>query len=281
MHDASSAPSLPLSTTHSSDGTIHTYLQQEPSSSKDTAPLQHGYSYPLACSGAAVSKPASTTSADESFLIDLPPMSQLDCSVLDALPLSLRNQILRSYEKSVKSEGPLLDKLIEREQQEILALLTSASTSDSNVQVPEVLLSSDPASDQCTQVSTTTHELTEGTVDEFSGNTQQVVPLAEARLVIDNEEEFIKEFRKYIREWIAHSRDGPNEPDALKFTDFLILFTETNLELTQVMLRFLRRLVAQLKSIEWAVYFNSLLVKVQDVTKQCFGGTLKITELDL
>lgn len=32
---------------------------------------------------------------DESFLIDLPPVSQLDPSVLDALPSAMRDQILK------------------------------------------------------------------------------------------------------------------------------------------------------------------------------------------
>ena len=205
-------------------------------------------------------------------------MSQLDCSVLDALPASLRNQILRSYEKSVKSESTQLNKLIEREQQEALTMLTS--TSDSNAPETEPVLPSEQFSDLHTLEAKDTFPCGRESVVDSS----QSLPRdsdAESQLVIDNEEEFLKEFRKYIREWIANSREGPTETDALSFTDFLSSFTRTNLEMTQVVLRFFRRLVVQLESKGWATYFNTLLVKVQEVTQQISGGTLNIAELDI
>ena len=205
-------------------------------------------------------------------------MSQLDCSVLDALPSSMRNQILRSYEKSIKNETQL-SKLVEKEQEEIVRLLTS--TDDPNVQKPVEIPSSNHAhvSDHCTREEIEAVCSTDSEVDHSPCVRQEQV--AETKMVIDNEQEFLKEFRKYIREWVANSKECPTESDAITFTDFLASFAETNLEVTQVILRFFRRLVLQLDSRGWAFYFNTLLVKVQEVSRQCSGGTLKIAELQV
>ena len=231
--------------------------------------------YSLPSTGATLTKPATT---DESFLIDLPPASQLDCSVLDALPSSMRNEILRSYEKSVKNEGNQLSNLIEREQQEVVRLLTS-STDDFNVQEPLALPAPVYMSDHFTHATKGTCDEHESEVGHSQSVEQKSVPNSE--IVIDNQDEFLKEFRKYIREWVSNSRDGPIESDAVKFTDFFASFTETNLEVTQIILKFFRRLVLKLEKREWVLYFNTLLAKVQEVTKQCYGGTLKVAEVDV
>ena len=208
-------------------------------------------------------------------------MSQLDCSVLDALPLSLRNQILRTYEKSVKSEDIQLSKLLEREREEALSLLTS--TSDGKVQEQDAVLSLDRKPDDIAQCNV---HVTEATTTESEADSPQVCTqrdsVVEGEIIIDDEAEFLKEFRKYIKDWVANSREGPKESDAVKFTDFFTSFAQSNLEIAQVTLKFFRRLVQGLEeSGGWSLYFNTLLGKVQDVTKQCFGGTLKIAELDI
>ena len=195
----------------------------------------------------------------------------------------MRNQILRSYEKSVKSEDIQLSKLVEREREELLSLLTS--TADASVQQPEGLLSSELVSDHR---SVHTHDLesettcsVEGELDSSRVQQGVVASTTGDKLIIDNQEEFLREFRTYLKEWLTNSRDGPIESDALKFSDFFISFAQSNLEVTQIILRFFRRRILQLESKGWSLYFNTLLVKVQDVIKQSLGGTLNISEIDI
>ena len=181
----------------------------------------------------------------------------------------MRNQILRSYEKSVKNEGTELNELFERKKQEIVRLLMS--TGDSNAEESVALPLPSYVSDHFTHMTKGTCDKRESEVNHSQSATQKLE--SESRVVI---EEFVKEFRKYIREWI-----GPTASDAVKFADFFTSFAEENLEVTQIILRFFHRLVLQLDRKGWALYFNTLLAQVQEVTKQCFGGTLKIAELDV
>lgn len=223
-------------------------------------------------------------------MIDLPPMSQLDCSVLDALPSAMRNQILRSYEKSLKSEDVQLSKLVEREREELLSLLTS--TSNTNVQQSEDvhnnMLSSEfvpPDSDHCTvakrEAETTCIPEREIELSHVQHEEDATSTTKDAVILIGNQDDFLKEFRKYLKEWLANSVNGPTEDDALKFTDFFTTFAQSNLEVTQIMLRLFRRHILQLESKRWSLYFNTLLAKVQDIVKQCSGGTFNISELNL
>ena len=220
-------------------------------------------------------------------MIDLPPMSQLDCSVLDALPSAMRNQILRSYEKSLKSEDIQLSKLVEKEREELLSLLTS--TSDANVQQPEGVhvLTSELVSDsdQHTDAKREAESIFIAEREIESSHVQQeevaTSSTKDAVILVGNQEEFLKEFRKYLKEWLANSTGGPIESDALKFTDFFTTFAQSNLEVTLIMLRFFRRHILQLENKRWSLYFNTLLAKIQDVVKQCSGGTLNISELDV
>ena len=264
--------------TQTVDKTLYSYLQPAP----PTKGSSSGYSLPGG--GAAVTKPSPV---DDSFLIDLPPMSQLDCSVLDALPLAMRNQILRSYEKSLKSEDVQLSKLVEREREELLSLLTSTADASAGVQQPEDVLTSISehnnkiVSDHSTVYkreaeATNSGERASVQAEEVSTSRSAT---EDAVVLIGNQDEFLKEFREYLKEWLAASTDGPTESDALKFTDFLTTFARSNLEVTQIMLRFFRRHILQLESRKWSLYFNILLVEVQDIVKQCSGGTLKISEL--
>ena len=271
-------PPLSSAVTQTVNKTLYSYLQSAPPA-KDTSAPPGGYSLPGP--GATATKPSPV---DDSFLIDLPPMSQLDCSVLDALPSAMRNQILRSYEKSLKSEDVQFSKLVEREREELLSLLTSTSDASTSVQQPEGVLSS--ASDH-SAVYKREAETTCSAEREFDSSAsvrqEEVATPAtkDAVLLIGNQEDFLKEFRQYLKEWLATSTDGPTESDALKFTDFFTTFARSNLEVTQIMLRFFRRHILQLESRKWSLYFNTLLVGVQDVVKQCSGGTLKISELSV
>ena len=274
-------PPLSSTATQTVDKTLYSYLQPVPPT-KDTSTLPSGYSLPG--TGATVTKPSPV---DDSFLIDLPPMSQLDCSVLEALPSAMRNQILRSYEKSLKSEEVQLSKLVEKEREELLSLLTSTTDASTSVQQPEDVLSSEHrASDHsavCKREAETTCSA-EREIDSSVSVRQEEVATSttkDAVILIGNQEDFLKEFRKYLKEWLAASTDGPTESDALKFTDFFTTFAQSNLEVTQIMLRFFRRNILQLDNRKWSLYFNTLLVKVQDVVKQCSGGTLKISELNV
>lgn len=212
-------------------------------------------------------------------------MSQLDCSVLDALPSAMRNQILRSYEKSIKSEDVQLSKLVERERDELLSLLSSTSdaSTTSVQQTQDELTSQRNVSDRSTAYKREA-EVTCGT-ERVSVQHEEVAATSatasDAKILIGNQDEFLKEFRQYLKEWLAASADGPTESDALKFTDFFTTFAQSNLEVTQIMLRFFRRHILQLESKNWSLYFNTLLVEVQDVVKRCSGGTLKISELNV
>ena len=216
---------------------------------------------------------------DDSFLIDLPPMSQLDCSVLDALPSTMRNQILSSYGKSIKGdESAQIGKVVEREREELLNLLTTPS--DAYMRQPDDVISSGPLPDHPIVTKHQAEAGNEREVDSPAILPEEVTSTPKNLMIIDDQEEFLKEFRKYLKEWLLSSRDGPLESDAMKFTDFFTSFAQSNLELTQIILRFFRRRVLQLESKGWCLYFNTLLVNIQEVVEQCSGGTLKIFELN-
>ena len=265
-------PPLPGVAPQSNDKTLHTYFQPK----RQTGDISHWSDYSLTSAGAtATTKPVAE---DESFLIDLPPVSQLDPSVLEALPTAMRNQILKSYEKSIKSEDNRpLSELIDKEKDELLNLLTS--TGESNVQTMATVASASHVT-HCKTRAIETSSVSAGVNEAEMSQVVQQGPSKEGRFIIDNEEEFLKEFRKYIREWISNSKDGPKECDAVTFSEFFTLFTEANLEVTQIILRFFRRLILRVESKGWTIYFNTLLAKVHEVTKRVFGGTLKIDELD-
>ena len=273
-------PPLSSTMTQTADKTLYSYLQPAPPTKDTSSSLPIGYS--LGGAGATVTKPSPV---DDSFLIDLPPMSQLDCSVLDALPSAMRNQILRSYEKSLKSEDIQLSKLVEREREELLSLLTStADDTTASVQRPEDVLTSkhDIMSDPSTvykHEEEATRSVVRASVQQEEAATSTSTS-KDAAILIGDQDEFLKEFRKYLKEWLAASPEGPAESDSLKFTDFFTTFARSNLEVTQIMLRFFRRHILQLERRKWSLYFNTLLVKVQDVVKQCTGGTLKISEIN-
>ena len=229
--DVTSDPPLPNLVTqwlkdglHSSHHSVHTKsITQHPGSGA----ADHVAMRPL-CSG------------DESFSIDLPPASQLDDSVLEALPSSMKNKILQSYAEKMFSSTS--DAVADNKPVDLNIASVSASLqqhSDDIALVPVLIPNVPP-------------------------------------FELENESEFVQEFRKYIQDWFTSFIDGPMEDDLEKVTEYLIILSRTNLEIVSVTLLYFRRLITRLELKMWYPVFNSLLYELQTDVKCHYGGTLSV-----
>ena len=184
-------------------------------------------------------------SGDESFSFELPPASQLDDSVLEALPPSMKNKILQSY-----------------------AVKMSSSTSD-------LVADKKPVDSNIASVSASLRQQSDG-ISLVPVLIPNVPPFE-----LENESEFVHEFRKYIQDWVTSFMDGPMEDDLEKVTEYLIILSRTNLEIVSVTLLYFRRLIVRLELKMWYPVFNSLLDELQTDIKCRYGGTLSVSRFDL
>ena len=179
-------------------------------------------------------------SGDESFSIDLPPASQLDDSVLEALPPSMKNKILQSYAEKVFSAPS--DVVADKKPVDlnIASVNTSLQQHSDDIVLVPVLIPNVP------------------------------------HFELENQSEFVQEFRKYIQDWVTSFIDGPTEDDLEKVTEYLVILSRTNLEIVSVTLLYFRRLIARLELKMWYPVFNSLLYELQTDIKCQYGGTLSV-----
>ena len=185
-------------------------------------------------------------SKDESFSIELPPASQLDHEVLEALPLALREKILQGY----KNKG-------EVRKSDDSKYTENPIESGNNEIAPSLYHGVETRSDNA------------ATKDN-----------SEEEIVIGDEEHYLSEWKKYIREWIAACINGPAETDVIKVTDYLCKLVQVNLEMAERCLKFVRRWIELQQQSPWFPCFNTMLEHVQGKVQQNYGGTLKIKPLD-
>jgi len=182
---------------------------------------------------------------DESFAIDLPPASQLDSSVLEALPPSMKEKILQSYAKETSTSAACTDLgNIDK-----LAMLNTTRTN--------------------TELSLQNTDEETSTIPDVTSD----VPSCE-------QSNFLKEFREYIRDWVTTFIEGPNKGDLEKVTKYLTDLSRTNLELVLVVLKYFRRLIARLELSMWYPAFNLLLSKLQAEVRHNYGGTLNVSRFE-
>ena len=147
-------------------------------------------------------------------LIDLPPVSQLDQSVLLELPPDIQEKIFDGYSRQASKKLDL-DKSFEEIEQERRSL--SFLSRDQN--------------------------------------------------------QIMNDFRAYVRSWVAGSPDGPATKEVEEFTLTLLEMSRSNMEITDLALKSLRRVMTC--GPPWIQVLEQITNVVQEQMQECYGGKLK------
>lgn len=198
---------------------------------------------------------------DDSFLIDLPPASQLDTSVLAALPSSLCQKILEGYAGKEKSSTPKKEKGKEEGNDALFQEERSR----------EVGTFAKPA------MHTTKNKL-------IVANTKRKWKNWKDEIEVGDERIFLSSWKKYVSRLCNSSCGCPAEAEAEgdleRTVDYLSKLARTNLEMTELCLKSFRRFVdLQVCTPAWVSGFNMILQQVQEKIKSCYGGDLKMEPL--
>ena len=196
---------------------------------------------PSTSSGKGSEATGTSDAADYNFNLDLPPLSQLDCSVLLELPAELQENIFDSY----------------------LEKANKASSSKSISAVPAVK----PVSKQPEPCAQSLIGLSEKTIG--------------GRIIFEDQTKFVFEMRERIREWVRTFTEGPNDTDVEAFRYFLITLCPQNMEVTDAALKCFRRSAVRQNHPLWYNTFNSVLSSVQDVMQTHYGSTLQIDQIQI
>ncbi len=241
-----SDPPLPLLVTQSLDeglyshpGTRHTEtLEQHPE-------VVAARSRPITATLPTVAFPSPGNELDESFAVELPPASQLDVSVLDALPAALKDKILKSYGDSRGSKDEPRNSQPEAH---------SSPAQQPRGEPPVVPRPA--ATDQC------------------PGEPMYPTPPSHnSPCTVEDESDFLSAFRAYLKDWVDHFANAPRDDDVEKVTDFLLDLSRSNLTVLLSVLRYFRRLLARPEHAKWFPAFNFLLSILQgDVMQRCRGS---------
>ena len=227
-------------------------------------PTTKGTSSATITSGA--SKMAGTSDiTDESFVIDLPPVSQLDSSVLEALPFYLREKILNEYANKEKK----YDSLHEYEP------LTSAVTTAPFEQDHSLSTLQDEVK---VHVDKDKNKQDFQNPSSDSWNSSMIL-ITNDPIVIDNEEVFLKEVRAYVRDWILNFLEGPMIEDVHIVAEYLLKLADSNVNVASLALKSMRRFIDELELFSWFSVFNQLLSDVQLRVTSVYGGQLLINSL--
>lgn len=262
----------------------------------------------------AVSK-ASPFGLDDTFVIDLPPASQLDSSVLEALPQDMKEKILKSY--------------IKLEQTSELGMEGSSSSGGHVQKSPSHLpgggsrrgrgkgrggkgrggkgkgkakgtgspnrspqkwvgVSESPLEKQTRLTSMTDASCVMELLLPQSDDTMHAaanVPLEEvneevtSETIIYDEEHFLSEFRAYLKKWVHDSPKGPLDTDLKKIITYFIKLHRTNPAIVFVVFLGLRRLILKPECISWSAAFNNLLEAVQSCIQLDYNGILPVEKI--
>ena len=223
---------------------------------------------------------------DDSFAVDLPPVSQLDHGVLDALPSELREKIMEGYNKQGKAvmlESPKKRRItIEGRKEELASMVMSSVDGDTGRTIPQAL--SVGVSENCR------HPMKEREVGKEEGEVglghacaceSEIHPMEEEEVVISDEDRFLEDWKSDIREWVSSFCEGPAYSDILAVACHFCRLVNTNLKMVEVCLKIFRRFLASRGLIMWCPCLNFLLEQIQARVKTVYGGTLKVDPLVL
>lgn len=189
---------------------------------------------------------------DDSFLIDLPPASQLDTSVLAALPSSLCQKILEGYAGQEKSTVP--------KKEMVEGNCALAETVNTALQVE------------------TGREV--GVITKPTASVSNIKRKWKAirdEIVVGDESVFLSSWKKYISKLCSSCGGDIAGTDCEKTVDYLSKLARTNLEMTELCLKSFRRFVELQTHVPALVPgFNMVLQQVQEKIKEVYGGDLKI-----
>ena len=210
-----------------------------------------------------------TADLDDTFPIDLPPNSQLDSSVLEALPQAMKNKILSSYAKLEKDSPTTLPSCeSSADSAKGSSVLRSPARLSPNRRgrrgergkgrgssLHRRQISGTAASNASPERQKLLTELTEPTprpcvlaesISVENGTEQkQSLPTAAVKdedsgsvksqdsddiLLIEDHAQFCVHFREYLKEWVEMSVSGPLEEDLEKVVSYFIKLCRHNLE---------------------------------------------------
>ena len=287
---------------------IHIVFHFRASAEQQFPPLPNLYSeLPLAESNSA-------TNLDETFPIDLPPASQLDDSVLEALPPEMRDKILRGYTETIT---PVVsDSAQQRAPFKPLLASTSPGVSGAgdvgrrgrgrgrgrgtgspnrspwkrrgeSLDSPRKQKQLFEVLPDATETKAKQFELDSKALDTQSDIQQSpdshiVTTAVEEKLdtiIIENQAQFLTEFRVYLKEWVYASPNGPLDSDLEKVITYFTELCAVDLEAVFIVLCGFRRLTVNQGNTDWCTVFNSLLDRVQSCIALKYKATLPIVKI--
>lgn len=184
-------------------------------------------------------------SLDESFNLDLPPASQLDHGVLDALPTQLREKIMDSYNKK-----GVADKLTPAE-------VGQSGTNDASE----------------------FGDVTEERIAGRSSPVEKTVETENDEVIVRDESRLMEDWKSDIFEWTESFREGPSDDDVIMVATHFCRMASTNLKMVEVCLKIFRRFLMSRELSAWTPCFNVLLEQIQEKVWLVYGGTLKVEPL--
>lgn len=268
LHSPAKSPAKSLRDYFKSSSNTH-----DSTASGTTAPSTGVSSTAAVATIAARSSYTAARNLDESFVVDLPPVSQLDHGVLDALPPQLREKIVEGYNKRGQAMAqivPKKERITVGEDEEFTNMVMSSSKGGMGGTT-----SQSGSGGFC--------EPTRGGEDngENEKELRHKSEAEEEEVVISNEDHFLEDWKSDIREWVDLFCDGPTDDDVLAVASHFCRLANTNLKMVEVCLKIFRRFLVSRGLVVWCPCFNFLLEQIQGRVKIVYGGTLKVEELVL
>lgn len=270
---------------------------------------------------------ASPFSLDDTFVIDIPPASQLDSSVLEALPQDMREKILRSYAKLEQVSEPSAETVstsgnVQKSpshlpggeskggrgrggrggrgrgrgrgkgtaspnrspQKQVGLRTTSVRVSEMPPEKQKRLIDFTNVTDASGAVEPTllqSDDAMHATPSVTLEHDDEVVPSDEG-IIIDDDDQFLSDFRAYLKEWVRNSPKGPLESDLKKVTDYFIrLYNNKRSDILFVILLGLRRHILNPQCMGWSAAFNHLLEAIQSRVQLDYNGTLPVEKISI
>jgi hypothetical protein len=201
--------------------------------------------------------------------IELPPASQLDVSVLTALPSSICQEILEGYSSREEQTLPGKEKIEDKYYSPMKERIEEGSPA---VGANSVFVQVDR---HTTRVDSVTKP-----VKHISALDRKRRANRKEEIVVGDERVFLLSWKKYIAKLCSSSRDGLAFGDCERTTSYLCKLATTNLEMTELCVKSFRHFL-ELKSlvIQCGSAFNTVLKQVQDKVSEVYGGILKIEPL--
>lgn len=100
-------------------------------------------------------------------------------------------------------------------------------------------------------------------------------------IVVGDQKVYLTSWKEYVNDWLASS--STDDEDVAKVAGYLCRLARTNLEVLELCLKSLRRLVDRQATGEgrgcWVSAHDTILAQVQERVRDIYGGTLRIEPL--